>query len=94
MFSYKDQRVLMAKSIRINANPGRNITEWTHLGDKATWEGWGEDILTLAVMSILITAPLGAVLILIFGPKLLKNDEQHLRNLQFLTTDLLDILIH
>ena len=79
------------KEAWINANPGRNITEWTHLGDKATWEGWGEDILTLAVMSILITAPLGAVLILIFGPKLLKNDEQHLRNLQFLTTDLLDI---
>ena len=82
------------KEAWMDANPGKNITEWTHLGDKATWEAWGEDILTLAVMSILITAPLGAVLTLILGPKLLKNDEEHFRNLQGLTTNLLDLLIH
>ena len=34
----------------------------------------GNDILTLAVLSILITAPIGAVCILGFGPKLLSSD--------------------
>ena len=34
----------------------------------------GNDILTLAVLSILITAPLGAVSILALGPKLLSRD--------------------
>jgi len=33
----------------------------------------GEEILTLAVLSILITAPLGAISILALGPKLLDN---------------------
>ena len=35
----------------------------------------GNDILTLAVLSILITAPLGAVCILGLGPKLLEGDK-------------------
>ena len=61
-------------------NPGKNITEWTPLGNKDEWLGWGEDILTLAVMSILITAPLGAVLILFFGTKFLEPDEAHAQN--------------
>ena len=61
-------------------NPGKNITEWTPLGNKDEWLGWGEDILTLAVMSILITAPLGAVLILFFGTKFLEPDEAHAEN--------------
>ena len=39
------------------------------------WFGMGNDILTLADLSILITAPLGAVAILALGPKLLENDE-------------------
>merc|ERR1711872_361980 len=36
----------------------------------------GEQILTLAVLSILITAPLGAVSILALGPKLLDNSPE------------------
>ena len=36
----------------------------------------GNDILTLAVLSILITAPVGAVCILGLGPKLLSTDKQ------------------
>jgi len=44
------------------------------LGDKAEWTAMGNDILTLAVLSILITAPLGAVSILALGPKLLEKD--------------------
>ena len=39
------------------------------------WVSMGNDILTLAVLSILITAPLGAVAILGFGPRLLEQDE-------------------
>ena len=35
----------------------------------------GQQILTLAVLSILITAPLGAVSILALGPKLLETDK-------------------
>ena len=38
------------------------------------WLGWGNDILTLAVLSILITAPLGALSILALGPKLLESN--------------------
>lgn len=38
------------------------------------YEEMGEQILTLAVLSILITAPLGAVSILALGPKLLEAD--------------------
>ena len=58
----------------IAANPGKNITEWAPIGVKEDWEKMGENILTLAVMSILITAPLGAVCILGLGPKLLHSD--------------------
>ena len=53
---------------------GRNITEFAPIGVQEEWEKMGNDILTLAVMSILITAPLGAVCILGLGPKLLHSD--------------------
>merc|ERR1712179_351305 len=56
--------------------------QWKVLGDKEDWtqnkEDWtqmGNDILTLAVLSILITAPVGAVCILGLGPKLLTSDD-------------------
>lgn len=48
--------------------------DWEVLGDRDEWLGMGNDILTLAVLSILITAPLGAVSILALGPKLLTRD--------------------
>jgi len=35
---------------------------------------FGEQILTIAVMAILVTAPLGAAAIMMTGPKLLHND--------------------
>lgn len=63
-------------------NPGKNISEWNHLGEKEVWVEWGEDILTLAVMSILITAPLGAVLILGTGVKFLEPDETAAKNFE------------
>merc|ERR1712126_368592 len=50
------------------------------LGDKAEWTAMGNDILTLAVLSILITAPLGAVSILALGPKLLEKDPNFKNN--------------
>merc|ERR1712047_192550 len=40
---------------------------------RTEWQPMGEEILALAVLSILITAPLGAISILVFGPKLLEN---------------------
>ena len=54
---------------------GHNITEWNPIGEEEQWKEMGNDILTLAVLSILITAPLGAVCILGLGPKLLEGDK-------------------
>merc|ERR1711941_217149 len=53
--------------------------DWAAFGEdplaaKEQYLGMGNDILTLAVLSILITAPLGAVSILALGPKLLTKD--------------------
>lgn len=48
--------------------------QWEVLGNKEEWTQMGNDILTLAVLSILITAPIGAVCILGLGPKLLSSD--------------------
>merc|ERR1712136_156665 len=70
------------KQAWILENPGKNITEWSPLGTEAEWTTWGEDILTLAVMSILITAPLGAVFILALGTKFLEADDSHADNFQ------------
>ena len=70
------------KQAWILENPGRNITEWSPLGKEEDWTTWGEDILTLAVMSILITAPLGAVFILALGTKFLEPDDAHADNFQ------------
>ena len=44
---------------------------------KDEWKEMGGEILTLAVLSILITAPLGAVCILALGPLLLDNTPPH-----------------
>jgi len=55
---------------------GHNITEWNPIGEEDKWLEMGNDILTLAVLSILITAPLGAVCILGLGPKLLETDKK------------------
>jgi NhaP-type Na+/H+ or K+/H+ antiporter len=40
---------------------------------RTEWEPMGREILTLAVLSILITAPLGAIAILVLGPRLLEQ---------------------
>ena len=42
---------------------------------KEDWVPMGGEVLTLAVLSILITAPLGAVSILALGPVLLDKQE-------------------
>ena len=63
----------------ISSNPENNSTNWDPLIVKEQWEGWGKDILTLAVVSILITAPLGAILISSLGVKLLDIDENRSR---------------
>jgi len=48
--------------------------QWEVLGDRTEWLNMGNDILTLAVLSILITAPVGAVCILGLGPQLLSSN--------------------
>ena len=53
----------------------QNATNFDHLDIKEKWEEWGKEILTLAVLSILITAPLGAILITSLGPNLLEIDD-------------------
>ena len=47
---------------------------------RQNWIEMGNNILTLAVLSILITAPLGAVSILALGPKLLEQDPRYDEN--------------
>merc|ERR1712241_1446152 len=47
---------------------------------KNEWVNMGNNILTLAVLSILITAPLGAISILALGPKLLEQDPRYDEN--------------
>ena len=68
------------KQTWILEHPGQNVSDWSPLGKKEEWVGWGEDILTLAVMSILITAPLGAIFILALGPKFLDADKEHAKD--------------
>ena len=48
-------------------------------GDKADKVLYGTQILTLAVLSILITAPLGAFLIARWGPKLLEQEKEKVK---------------
>merc|ERR1719369_2776271 len=52
----------------------QNDEQWEVLGDRTEWLNMGNDILTLAVLSILITAPVGAVCILGLGPQLLSSN--------------------
>merc|ERR1739848_780649 len=59
--------------------------DWLDFGEEGeeameirqNWIEMGNNILTLAVLSILITAPLGAVSILALGPKLLEQDPRY-----------------
>ena len=43
-------------------------------GPMAQEVAWGQQVLTLAVLSILVTAPVGAVLIAVGGPRLLAQE--------------------
>ena len=62
--------------------------DWLDFGEEGqdsmeirqNWVDMGNNILTLAVLSILITAPLGAVSILALGPKLLEQDPRYDEN--------------
>jgi len=49
---------------------------WDNPGDKEMYTAIGNDILTMAVLSILITAPLGAFATLELGPKMLESNQQ------------------
>ena len=54
---------------------------------KPEWEPMGREILTLAVLSILITAPLGAFSIVFLGPRLLEKQEQQNTTMKAPTED-------
>ena len=43
--------------------------------DDADYLGWGEDIVTVAVVSIILTAPAGVFIINNLGPRWLTNDK-------------------
>ena len=49
---------------------------WENPGDKEMYVAIGNDILTMSVLSILITAPLGAFAMLALGPKLLETNQE------------------
>ena len=49
---------------------------WENPGDKEMYTAIGNDILTMAVLSILITAPLGAFATLELGPKMLESKQK------------------
>jgi len=49
--------------------------ESSNIMDLCNMKTYGENVLTLAVLSILITAPIGAVAIMLTGPKLLSKKE-------------------
>jgi len=49
---------------------------WENPGDKEMYMAIGNDILTMAVLSILITAPLGAFATLELGPKMLESKQK------------------
>jgi Kef-type K+ transport system membrane component KefB len=46
-------------------------------GKSAEYVSWGNDILTTAVFSIILTAPLGMVIIATLGPKWLQKDQKN-----------------
>jgi hypothetical protein len=43
----------------------------SHTALREQWAGWGEDLLTLAVLAILVTGPAGALAMMTLGPRLL-----------------------
>jgi len=49
---------------------------WENPGDRDMYIAIGNDILTMAVLSILITAPLGAFAMLALGPRLLETNQK------------------
>jgi len=49
--------------------------EWADAQEQADWEAWGDDIVTTGVLAILMTAPLGLIIIQKLGPKWLERDE-------------------
>lgn len=49
---------------------------WENPGDKEMYIAMGNDILTMAVLSILITAPLGAFATLELGPRMLESNQK------------------
>ena len=50
---------------------------FSELENLCTMVRQGEQILTIAVMAILISAPLGAAAIMLTGPRLLHNDNDN-----------------
>ena len=61
----------------MNQAQKNNLTDIDLQGVKDMWDGWGNDILTVSVVSILFTAPLGAVLITSLGPIFLERNENN-----------------
>ena len=49
---------------------------WERAGDREMYVAIGTDVLTMAVLSILITAPLGAFAMLALGPNLLETNQK------------------
>jgi len=68
---YPLQRILDKSSTTSDERP---YGEWASAEEKMEYEQWGEDILTTGVLAILLTAPLGLILIQKLGPRWLEQD--------------------
>jgi len=53
----------------------KKVDEWDSDEQRLEYEQWGRDILTTAVLAILMTAPIGLILIQQLGPRWLEKDE-------------------
>jgi len=68
---YPLQRILDKSSTTSDERP---YGEWASAQEKMEYEQWGEEILTTGVLAILLTAPLGLILIQKLGPRWLEQD--------------------
>jgi len=66
--SYPADKIALIQDFDFGGN--RTAEEWREI-----WTGWGEDIMVTGGLAILMTAPLGLIIIQKLGPKWLEQDK-------------------
>uniref|UniRef100_A0A8D0CDQ2 Cation/H+ exchanger transmembrane domain-containing protein n=1 Tax=Scleropages formosus TaxID=113540 RepID=A0A8D0CDQ2_SCLFO len=75
-FSFKEKifiALAWVPKATVQAAIGSTALDMARKRQNAEFEGYGMDVLTVAVLSILVTAPVGALLIGLTGPRLLRR---------------------